>query len=79
MLFFAECSNDEDVIDELSCWPVMRHPGRCYNFENEEVRIIHPDLEKYDGRDTDFERMACDDKCGTGARQLKVLSVTASL
>ncbi|CAN6323330.1 unnamed protein product [Urochloa humidicola] len=64
ILFFAECSNDEDAVDELSCWPVMGHPGRCYNCENEEARIVHPDLEKYDGRDIDFERMACDDKCG---------------
>ncbi|OEL32558.1 hypothetical protein BAE44_0006424 [Dichanthelium oligosanthes] len=27
MLFFAECSNDEDAIDDFSCWPVMGHPG----------------------------------------------------
>ncbi|XP_037452149.1 uncharacterized protein LOC119322743 [Triticum dicoccoides] len=64
VLFFAECSNDEDDIDELSCWPVMGHPGRCYYCENEGAKIIHPDLQKYIGRDIDFERMACDDRSG---------------
>ncbi|XP_037452205.1 uncharacterized protein LOC119322789 [Triticum dicoccoides] len=62
ILFFAECSNDEDVIDELSCWPVTGHPGRCYYCEKEGAKIVHPDLEKYIGRDIDFERMACDNK-----------------
>lgn len=39
--------------------------GRCYHCENEEAKIIHPDLEKYDGRNDDFERMACDNNSGT--------------
>ncbi|VAI60938.1 unnamed protein product [Triticum turgidum subsp. durum] len=25
ILFFAECSNDEDAVDEQSCWPVTGH------------------------------------------------------
>lgn len=28
IMFFAECSNDEDINNESSCWPVMGgHPG----------------------------------------------------
>uniref|UniRef100_M8BXW4 Uncharacterized protein n=1 Tax=Aegilops tauschii TaxID=37682 RepID=M8BXW4_AEGTA len=29
ILFFAECSNDEDAVDEPSCWPVTGHPEVC--------------------------------------------------
>ncbi|CAN6298593.1 unnamed protein product [Urochloa humidicola] len=65
ILFFAECSNDEDAIDDWSCWPVMGHPGRCFYCENEGAEIIHPDLEKYIGRDIDFESMARDHHSGT--------------
>ncbi|KAM3243786.1 hypothetical protein ACQJBY_055618 [Aegilops geniculata] len=65
ILFFAECSNDEDAVVESSCWPVTGHPGRCYYCEKEGAKIVHPDLEKYIGRDTDFERMACGDSSST--------------
>jgi hypothetical protein len=39
--------------------------GRCFYCENEGAEIIHPDLEKYVGRDTDFESMACNDSSGS--------------
>ncbi|CAN6309761.1 unnamed protein product [Urochloa humidicola] len=64
ILFFAECSNNEDVTDESSCWPVMGHPGRCFYCENEGAKIVHSDMTKYNGRDTDFERMACENLGG---------------
>uniref|UniRef100_A0A0E0NZY9 Uncharacterized protein n=1 Tax=Oryza rufipogon TaxID=4529 RepID=A0A0E0NZY9_ORYRU len=62
--FFAECCNKEGVIDELTCCPVMGHPGRCYHCECEGAKIVHPDLEKYNGR-TDFLEMARDKSSGT--------------
>ncbi|CAN6292738.1 unnamed protein product [Urochloa humidicola] len=66
MLFFAECSNDEAVNDESSCWPVMGHPatGRCFYCENEGAKVIHPDSEKYNACDIAFERMACENLGG---------------
>uniref|UniRef100_A0A0D3FMS9 Uncharacterized protein n=3 Tax=Oryza TaxID=4527 RepID=A0A0D3FMS9_9ORYZ len=64
ILFFAECCNKEGVIDELTCCPVMGHPGRCYHCECEGAKIVHPDLEKYNGR-TDFLEMARDKSSGT--------------
>ncbi|CAN6304355.1 unnamed protein product [Urochloa humidicola] len=66
MLFFAECSNDEAVNHESSCWPVMGHPaqGRCFYCENEGAKVVHPDLEKYNGCDIAFERMACENLGG---------------
>lgn len=39
--------------------------GRCYYCEKEGAKIVHPDLEKYIGRDTDFECMACVDSSST--------------
>nr|CAB3498539.1 unnamed protein product [Digitaria exilis] len=46
---------------------------RCFYCENEGAEIIHPDLEKYIGRDIDFEDMACDDNSGpTTARFLNM-------
>lgn len=42
----------------------MWQKGRCFDCENEGQEIIHPDLEKYVGRDIDFESMACDDNGG---------------
>lgn len=41
--------------------------SRCYYCENEGAKIIHPDLEKYIGRDTDFESMACHDDMTMGS------------
>ncbi|PVH31522.1 hypothetical protein PAHAL_9G169800 [Panicum hallii] len=66
ILFFAECSNIEDVNDESSCWPIMGHPakGRCFYCENEGAKIVHPDSEKYNAYDIAFERMACEDLGG---------------
>ncbi|GJN24093.1 hypothetical protein PR202_gb11810 [Eleusine coracana subsp. coracana] len=66
ILFFAECSNNEDVIDDLSCCPVMGHPAkfRCFHCENEGAKIVHPDLENYNDRAIYFERMACKDLGG---------------
>ncbi|TVU46213.1 hypothetical protein EJB05_05734, partial [Eragrostis curvula] len=63
VLFFAECSNNEDVIGESSCWPVMGDPGklRCFHCEKEGAKIVHPDTDKYKDRDIYFERMACKD------------------
>ncbi|EEC76004.1 hypothetical protein OsI_13141 [Oryza sativa Indica Group] len=49
-LFFAECCNDNDITDEPLCWPIMGHPG---------VKVVHPESQKYHGRDIDFEEMAC--------------------
>nr|CCI55285.1 PH01B001G05.8 [Phyllostachys edulis] len=59
--FFGESNSDkEDTIDEPSCWLVAGHPGHCFHCEDEGAKIIHPDLKKYNGRDIDFEEMACD-------------------
>ena len=33
--------------------------GRCFHCENEGAKIVHPDSEKYNGFDVDFERIAC--------------------
>ncbi|KAL6637501.1 hypothetical protein ACP70R_025073 [Stipagrostis hirtigluma subsp. patula] len=62
-LFFAECSNDEDLINDSSCWPVTVNSGigRCFYCENEGAKVVHPVWEKYHGRDIDFEEMACND------------------
>lgn len=38
--------------------------GRCYHCECEGAKIVHPDLEKYNGR-TDFLEMARDKSSGT--------------
>lgn len=40
--------------------------GRCYYCEHEGAEIIHPDLEKYLGRDIDFETKACSGKVSNG-------------
>ncbi|EEE59748.1 hypothetical protein OsJ_12215 [Oryza sativa Japonica Group] len=58
-LFFAECCNDNDITDEPLCWPIMGHPGRCFHCEYEGVKVVHPESQKYHGRDIDFEEMAC--------------------
>ncbi|CAN6309763.1 unnamed protein product [Urochloa humidicola] len=63
ILFFAECSNDEDVTDE-HCYPVRAPPGRCFYCENEGAKIVHPAETKYIGSDIAFERMACEDLGG---------------
>uniref|UniRef100_A0A0D9VXT3 DUF3615 domain-containing protein n=1 Tax=Leersia perrieri TaxID=77586 RepID=A0A0D9VXT3_9ORYZ len=66
--FFAECRNKEDVM-ELTCCPVMGHPGRCFHCEREGAKIVHPDLEKYTGR-INFLEMACDKSSGITAEGL---------
>ncbi|KAJ1294591.1 hypothetical protein BS78_01G156900 [Paspalum vaginatum] len=60
ILFFAECSNKEDVTDGryLTVVLFLLAIGRCFFCEKEGAKIVHPDLKKYSGRGIDFEVMA---------------------
>uniref|UniRef100_A0A453PL26 Uncharacterized protein n=2 Tax=Triticinae TaxID=1648030 RepID=A0A453PL26_AEGTS len=50
--------------------------GRCYYCEKEGAKIVHPDLEKYIGRDPTLSAWLA---VTAVARRLKILSVMASL
>ncbi|TVU45175.1 hypothetical protein EJB05_04650, partial [Eragrostis curvula] len=61
-LFFLECSNGEEDLDQLSlCCIVLESSadsGRCFHCESEGNKIVHPAVGIYRGRETDFEELA---------------------
>uniref|UniRef100_A0A0E0L5Z0 Uncharacterized protein n=1 Tax=Oryza punctata TaxID=4537 RepID=A0A0E0L5Z0_ORYPU len=69
ILFFAECGNYRLNHDGICC-PVTISPPcseqvRCLYCEHEGVRIVHPSMENFHGREVDFEKMVCgEDTCG---------------
>jgi hypothetical protein len=55
------------MIELITVFLLFLAKGRCYYCENEGAKIIHPDLEKYTGRDTAFESMACKSNVSKGS------------